>query len=365
MTSRGPGHRSGWAIGGTWTARGAVAVLALLSVLAVRATALYFPLRTEVGYGDSYILYDVQWLQRTGEIYRDPAVPPYLPAQYSPLVYVLLSLPGRMVAGDSLFGGPGTRGRRVCWLRRAGVLDYAAVDAGAGGRRVGAGSGGVDQHDVAVAASDPRGFPAICCSLAAIRLLLSPSPWAVAWAGLAAGLAAQFKVTFVAAGAAGMVWLAASRDWEAFLGLYAGRRRDVGGPLCGVGPARAADAVPDAGAQPGVRDVVGALYLLGAFLSLPAFVLAVVGLLTFSWRIDRSWRRARVQRHRHRRGWHYEPPGWREFQLLLRGRFRGDAPGSARAAPVPAAVRAAGTGGAGAAVPGNDQRGAPSAPPNC
>src|SRR4029434_9686749 len=32
----------------------------------------------------------------TGQIYRDPRTPPFLPTQYSPLVYAVLSLPGRL-----------------------------------------------------------------------------------------------------------------------------------------------------------------------------------------------------------------------------------------------------------------------------
>ena len=46
----------------------------------------------EAGFGDSYILYDVQHFNSTGQIYRDLSVPPYLPAQYGPLVYRLYAL---------------------------------------------------------------------------------------------------------------------------------------------------------------------------------------------------------------------------------------------------------------------------------
>ena len=53
----------------------------------------------DIGYGDSYILYDVQHFQRTGEVYRDLSQPPYLPAQYSPLVYMMYALPRLNVFG--------------------------------------------------------------------------------------------------------------------------------------------------------------------------------------------------------------------------------------------------------------------------
>src|SRR5215469_13356701 len=54
----------------------------------------------EAGYGDSYVLYDVLHFQRTGVIYRDLSKPPYLPAQYSPLVYMLYSFPARPASGN-------------------------------------------------------------------------------------------------------------------------------------------------------------------------------------------------------------------------------------------------------------------------
>jgi len=61
---------------------------------------------SEAGNGDSYILYDVLQFQKTGVIYRDLSQPPYLPAQYSPLVYMLYSVPGRFVSSDNPFLGP-------------------------------------------------------------------------------------------------------------------------------------------------------------------------------------------------------------------------------------------------------------------
>lgn len=64
-----------------------------------------FPL-DEVGYGDSYVLYDVLHIQNTGEIYRELSQPPYLPAQYSPLMYMLYSLPGSAIASENPFLGP-------------------------------------------------------------------------------------------------------------------------------------------------------------------------------------------------------------------------------------------------------------------
>src|SRR6266404_6591103 len=56
-----------------------------------------FPLLEDAGYPDSYILYDIQHFQRTGVIYRDLSQPPSQPSQYSPMLYVLLALPGSLL----------------------------------------------------------------------------------------------------------------------------------------------------------------------------------------------------------------------------------------------------------------------------
>jgi hypothetical protein len=60
----------------------------------------------ETVYGDSYALYDVLHFQKTGMIYRDSSLPPYLPAQYSPMMYIFYSVPGRMVSFSNQFLGP-------------------------------------------------------------------------------------------------------------------------------------------------------------------------------------------------------------------------------------------------------------------
>jgi hypothetical protein len=57
-------------------------------------------------------------------------------------------------------------------------------------------------------------LPGIFFSLMAMRFLLSESPWAIVVAGIAAGLATQFKFTFVAALGAGMLWLLIRRRFK-------------------------------------------------------------------------------------------------------------------------------------------------------
>ena len=60
----------------------------------------------ETGYGDSYILYDVLHFQRTGVMYRDPSSRRICRHRYSPMVYVLYSLPGRVAVFENPFVGP-------------------------------------------------------------------------------------------------------------------------------------------------------------------------------------------------------------------------------------------------------------------
>jgi hypothetical protein len=55
----------------------------------------------------SYVIHDVMRFQKTGLIYRDLSKPPpYLPRAYSPMVYVLYSLPGRIINSENPFLAP-------------------------------------------------------------------------------------------------------------------------------------------------------------------------------------------------------------------------------------------------------------------
>jgi hypothetical protein len=188
-------------------------------VLVLRVTA-DLPKLDETGYPDSYMLYDAEQFRRTGVIYRDIATPPYPPAQYSPLLYVLLSIPGRVIETANPFLGP----RLVILL--AFVACVAAVasiaraviparSAGAWGMLLASSIGTMPGWVVQL-----RGdFPAAAFSLLSIRLLLGSGQWAAPLSGAAAGLAFQFKITFVAALAAGSVWLLAlgrHRDFVRF-----------------------------------------------------------------------------------------------------------------------------------------------------
>ena len=185
--------------------------LAGLVLLGLHASTLFS--LDEAGFGDSYILYDVLHFQRTGMIYRDLAVPPYLPAQYSPMVYILYSLPGQLAFSENPFVGP----------RIAALTSFAlcvAVVASIARTLLPRFWGWAVLLTGSIGSMWPwmlqlRGdFPGIFLNLLAIRLLLSPSRTALLCAGVCAGLATQFKIILVAALASGTLWLLAQRRWR-------------------------------------------------------------------------------------------------------------------------------------------------------
>src|SRR5215470_19983326 len=60
-------------------------------------------------------------------------------------------------------------------------------------------------------------FLGILFELLTVRLLLRRSRWAALTAGVCAGLALQFKITMIAALAAGILWLFLKRNWRLLL----------------------------------------------------------------------------------------------------------------------------------------------------
>lgn len=243
----------------------------------------------EAGYGDSYILYDVLQFQKTGIVYRDLSQPPYLPAQYSPLVYLLYSLPGWVVNSANPFIGPRmitiaafliclgivtSIVRVLIPIRHVWIWSVLLVGATASMSRW---------------LLQLRGdFPGIALSLLAIRLLLSGSPWRVPIAGVCAGLAIHFKITFVAASVAGTFWLLLRREWRnalSFAGLaavsslglyllYAIREPRMFSHMLALAP--------------GVVDAKGSFHLMRDAVGELLVPLALLSLSMITWRM---WRR--------------------------------------------------------------------------
>ncbi len=259
---------------------GGVLLLLCLSSIPLLAQHIFnLPLLNEIGYGDSYILHDALHFQRTGVIYRDLSGEPYMPAQYSPLLYIAFSGPGRILSSENPFLGPrlvvlaafvlciavvASITRTLIPVRRAWV--WAPLLAGT------------------ISCMWPwvlqirADFPGIFFSLLAIRLLLSPAGWAVPLAGAFAGLATQFKITFVAAHLAGGLWLLGQRRWRdltrfAIVGITVSAGFYL---LYAIREPRMLSQI--VAASPGIVDVSGALRLIHRALTEPVVLLSLLGL---------------------------------------------------------------------------------------
>jgi hypothetical protein len=177
-----------------------------------------FSLFGDAGYPDSYILYDIQHFQRTGVIYRDLSQPPSQPSQYSPMLYMLLALPGSLVSIENPFVGPRVivfAAYLLCVVVTASIA-HAIIPLRSTwlwGILLGS-SITCMTFWILQLRSD---FLGILFELLSIRLLLSRSRWAILTAGISAGLALQFKITMIAALAAGSLWLFLQRNWRLLL----------------------------------------------------------------------------------------------------------------------------------------------------
>jgi hypothetical protein len=244
----------------------------------------------DIGYGDSYILYDVLHFQKSGVIYRDLSLPPYLPAQYSPLVYILYSIPGRIVSVANPFFGPRLMALVAFLLC---VLMVVAIARALIKVRspwlwafVLAGSIGTMRPWVLQLRGD---FPAILFDLLAIRLLFGKSKRAVLLAGLCAGFATQFKITYVAALVAGSLWLLVRRQWKDFGGFAAA------GILSSLGIyllfwAREPSMLQQMMAlSPGIADFRGLLGLIQESASQPVVLLAALAISPAALRAGSRW----------------------------------------------------------------------------
>ena len=242
----------------------------------------------DIGYGDSYILYDVQHFQRTGEVYRDLSQPPYLPAQYSPLVYMMYALPRLNVFGNPFFGP-----RLVAltaFLLCVGVvisIVRALVPKRSGwlwGLLLATSIHPMEQWVLQI-----RGdFAAILFTLAAIRLLMARSPYAVLLAGACAGFATQFKFVYLAALLTGSLWLLLQRKWKEFAIFTAAAALSSGGLYFLFWLREPRMLAQMLALSPGIPDVLGCLKLVLQALRTPVFLLSLVALPVV---VSRMWPR--------------------------------------------------------------------------
>jgi hypothetical protein len=248
------------------------------------------PLLKERDHGDSYILYDIQHFEKTGIIYRDLTQPPYLPAQYSPFVYLLYSVPGFLIQEDNPFIGPrllvlaaflGCVGVMVSITRTLLPIRFAWMWG-----ILAAGSIASMSNWVLQIRGD---FPGILFSLLSIRMLLSRSRWSPVLAGIAAGLATQFKFTFVAAGIAGTLWLLLQRRWKD-LGKFIATAAVSSAGLYILYLAREHRMLAQIfSLRPGIRNITGDVELAILAFSEPLALVALAGLSRFAWRASSRW----------------------------------------------------------------------------
>jgi hypothetical protein len=176
-----------------------------------------------------YVFHTIRQFQQTGVIYQDPARE--LPSVYGPLLYTVLAIPGRLLTGEDPLIGP-----RVILLAAFLLCVLVAMSITRRlipHRRVWLWSVplALSFHSMSGWVLQIRGdFMAIVFSLLALRLLLSRRGLGVSLlAGACAGLSTQFKFTYVAALATGLLWLAARRRWKS-LAVFA-----LGGAITSIG----------------------------------------------------------------------------------------------------------------------------------
>lgn len=273
---------------------GALALFCLASLLIVLNSQISrIFLLDDADYADSYVLYDIQHFQSAGVIYRDLSEPPYLPSQYSPMMYMLYSLPGRVVALENPIAGP-----RV--LALAAFLSCIAVVVSIVRALVPTRYAWVwglllantiisiqDRQDWVIAL---RGdLPGIVVSLLALRLLLARSRPSVLVAGLCAGFATQFKITLVTALAAGSLWLLHRRRWgELAVYIAAGTLTSAGLYLFfRIREPRMLSQMM--ALSPGIIDVPGCLKLIFRAISEPVVLLALPALPSVASRREPRW----------------------------------------------------------------------------
>ncbi len=260
----------------------------LLLLLNTQAVQLF--LMNEITWAEAYVLYDVAHFQHTGAIYRDLSQAPYLPTVYGPLVYILYSLPGRLVTFENPYLG--LRLVSVVMFLAAIGVTVSIARTLVPARR--AWCWGLLLSTSILPFKDwvlsfHGDFPGAAFSLLAVRLLLSRSPGAALPAGLCAGLATQFKITFVAALAAGSVWLLLRRRWgQSATFAAAGVLTSVG--LYFLVWLREPGMLPQILAlSPAVKDPGGAVMLAYHAVSEPVVLLALPALVPFPGRGSPRW----------------------------------------------------------------------------
>jgi len=268
----------------------AIAAAGLIGLVAWARNLAGLTLLDEAGYGDSYILYDVLHLQKSGHIYRDLSDPPFLPAQYSPLLYFAFAGVNRLFDLANPFIGP-----RLLVMTAFGAciaVTVSIVKSYLSERRTWVWA-------ILLIASSftlwdwllqlRADFLGITFSLLAIRLLMSDRRWAASAAGLCAGMALQFKLTFVAAAATGTLWLIWRQQWGSLWRFVAVAAASSVGLYLLYWLREPRMFAQMLALAPGVPDRSGAADLLLIALVQPVMVFALIGIPSSVTRNDPHW----------------------------------------------------------------------------
>ncbi|SLM48114.1 membrane protein of unknown function [Nitrospira japonica] len=259
-------------------------LICLISTLEFVVQGLSLFRLDEAGYGDSYILYDVLQFQKTGRIYRNLAEPPFLPAQYSPLVYALYSLPGRVASWDNPFVGPrllaiATFIACICVMTSIVRVLFRSRLVWVWGLLLPFSIGPIPVWILML-----RGdFAGLALSLLAVRLLLSDLRWAVPLSAVCAGLAVQVKFTFVAAALAGAGWLLVQGRWREvvrFVGFFAVSSLGLYLLYSLREPGMMSQMLA---LSPGIRNVAGNVAIMKKVAGELVILLSLVGLASVEW----------------------------------------------------------------------------------
>ncbi len=201
--------------------------LLLCVVLGLGANVLRFavtmPLLDEVGYGDTFILYDVRQYALTGRLYRGPDEAPHNPSLYSPMFYLLASIPYRLAQPANPFLP--ARLMALTFFALTVLVAMSVTRALTRHPRVVVWSGllGFSVYVFGEWAPQIRAdFIGLLFALLSVRILMGRWRGAPALAGLAAGLSFGFKLTFVSAAITGVLWLVWRRRYRHAAELAAG-----------------------------------------------------------------------------------------------------------------------------------------------
>jgi len=187
-------------------------------------------LHESVGYGDSYIWGSVESFRRSGVLYPALTAEHPVPTLYSPALYLMHALAWAALPAANPYIGP--RLFELAWFLIC-ILATALLSRALVARRKAfplalllAGSFATMTPWLLQLRSD---FPGIACSLFAMYFLLSGGWKRAVLAGICAGLATQFKITFAAAAVAGVLWLLLYKSWSRLVGFV------VATGICSIG----------------------------------------------------------------------------------------------------------------------------------